>query len=184
MKISIIVPHSAVQLNAVRDLMRTFTRWHRQSHPADLHLIDRYFDAAAFATELAGLPGKYAPPDGQLLLARADGAAAGCVALRRIDATSCEMKRMFVYPEYHGRGVGRALGEAIVEEARTLGYTRMRLDTSFRQIEALRLYQRLGFQSIQPYYELPDELRNWLVFMELVLTPLLAQQASARRAAA
>ncbi|KPV50659.1 hypothetical protein SE17_25615, partial [Kouleothrix aurantiaca] len=97
MKISIIVPHSAVQLNAVRDLMRSFTRWHRQSHPADLHLIDRYFDAAGFAAELAGLPGKYAPPDGQLLLARADGAAAGCVALRRIDANTCEMKRMFVY---------------------------------------------------------------------------------------
>ncbi|KPV46117.1 hypothetical protein SE17_43620, partial [Kouleothrix aurantiaca] len=91
---------------------------------------------------------------------------------------------MFVYPEYHGRGVGRALGEAIVEEARTLGYTRMRLDTSFRQQDALRLYQRLGFQSIQPYYELPDELRNWLVFMELALAPRPAEEAGRRKAAA
>ena len=76
---------------------------------------------------------------------------------------------MFVYPEYHGQGVGRALAEAIIREARDLGYQRMLLDTSIRQAEAQTLYRRLGFRDVAPYYELPDALRNWLVFMELPL---------------
>ena len=79
------------------------------------------------------------------------------------------MKRMFVYPQHHGKGVGRALAEAIIKEARGLGYQAMRLDTSVRQDEANALYQRLGFQTIKPYYELPEDVRNWLVFMELKL---------------
>ncbi len=76
---------------------------------------------------------------------------------------------MYVYPEYHGRGIGRALGEAVVAAARTAGYRVMRLDTSVRQAEAQALYRRMGFREIAPYYDLPEELRNWLVFMELPL---------------
>jgi len=76
---------------------------------------------------------------------------------------------MFVYPQHHGKGVGRALAEAITKEARALGYRAMRLDTSVRQEEANGLYRRLGLQSIKPYYELPEDVRNWLVFMELEL---------------
>jgi len=76
---------------------------------------------------------------------------------------------MFVYPEYHGQGVGRALAEAIIREARDIGYQRMLLDTSIRQAEAQTLYRRLGFRDVAPYYEPPDTLRNWLVFMELPL---------------
>ncbi len=163
------VPGSADEFEQVRALMRAFVAWHRERHLQDLDLIDAYFDAAAFEEELASLPGKYAPPTGQLLLATVSEAPAGCVALRGIDAEACEMKRMFVYPEYHGCGVGRALGEAVIGVARTAGYRVMRLDTSIRQAEAQALYRRLGFQSTAPYYELPEELRNWLVFMELPL---------------
>jgi putative acetyltransferase len=163
------VPASADELEQVRALMRAFVAWHRERHQQDLSLIDSYFDAAAFETELASLPGKYAPPTGHLFLATVNGAPAGCVALREIDDDACEMKRMYVYPEYHGRGVGRALGEAVIDAARTAGYRVMRLDTSIRQTEARTLYQRLGFREIAPYYELPEELRNWLVFMELPL---------------
>jgi ribosomal protein S18 acetylase RimI-like enzyme len=94
---------------------------------------------------------------------------AGCVALRRIDHAYCEMKRMFVYPRFHGTGVGRALAERLLSDARAAGYQAMRLDTSIRQAEAKGLYQRLGFQVIKPYYELPDRMRDWLVFMELAL---------------
>jgi putative acetyltransferase len=163
------VPETAAELDEVRALMRAFTAWHRQRHPLDLELIDSYFDAEAFEQELASLPGEYSAPAGRLLLALVDGQPAGCVALRRIDGQACEMKRMFVYPEYHGRGLGMALGEAVIEAARESGYRVMRLDTSIRQTEAQRLYARLGFRQIEPYYELPADLRGWLVFMELEL---------------
>lgn len=162
-------PDSAEQLDQVRALMRAFVAWHRERHVQDIHLINAYFDAWAFEEELAALPGDYAPPDGALALAYWDGAAAGCVALRRIDTAACEMKRMFVYPQFHGKGVGRALGDAIIREAKSAGYSVMRLDTSVRQMEAQQLYARLGFRRIAPYYELPSALRDWLVFMELVL---------------
>ena len=167
--IQVAQPTTTEQLDAVRALMRAFVAWHRERHVDDLHLIDAYFDAAAFEAELAGLPGKYAPPRGGLLLATVDGRPAGCVALREIDADDCEMKRMFVYPDLHGHGVGRALGEAIIGAARGAWYRRMLLDTSFRQAEAQGLYGRLGFKRIEPYYELPDDLREWLVFMEMRL---------------
>ena len=157
------------QLDHVRHLFRAFVDWHRQRHQEDLQLIDQYFDVRAFEQELAMLPGKYAPPKGRLLLALHDGQPAGCVALRNIDARCCEMKRMFVYPCFQGQGVGRALAEALLLEARGAGYAHMYLDTSVRQIEAQRLYQSLGFKRIEPYYELPEKLRNWLVFMELPL---------------
>ena len=159
------------QLDAVRALMRAFVAWHRERNAQDLDLIDSYFDGAAFETELASLPGKYAPPRGRLLLATVDGRAAGCVALREIDADACEMKRMFVYPELQGHGAGRALGEAVIRAGREAGYRSMLLDTSFRQTEAQGLYRRLGFREIDPYYSLPDRLRNWLVFMALDLVP-------------
>ncbi len=157
------------QLDHTRDLMREFVRWHRTRHLEDLHLIDAYFDAAAFEDELASLPGKYAPPEGRLLLDTCNGEAAGCVALRPLDDRSCEMKRMFVYDRFRGKGIGRALVEAVLREARAIGYDLMRLDTSHRQVEAQTLYARFGFVRTEAYYELPDELRRWLVFMELSL---------------
>ena len=165
----IITPTSDAQLDQVRQMMRAFIAWHRQRHLEDIHLIDQYFDSAAFEEELALLPGKYSPPRGRLLLAVHDSEPAGCVALREIDALSCEMKRMFVYPHLHGNSIGLALARAIIREAREIGYRSMLLDTSVRQEEAKNLYQRLGFKTIEPYYELPDELRDWLAFMELKL---------------
>ncbi len=157
-------PSTPEQLDQVRDLMRAFVAWHRLRHHED-----QYFDAAAFEEELATLPGKYVPPRGGLLLATHDGNSAGCVALREIDADACEMKRMFVYPNLQGKGVGRTLAEAIIDQARTIGYRSMRLDTSIRQAEAIALYRSLGFKGISAYYELPEPMRNWLVFMELEL---------------
>jgi ribosomal protein S18 acetylase RimI-like enzyme len=157
------------QLDAVRALMRSFVAWHRERHVADLRLIDGYFDAAAFDEEVAGLPGKYGRPEGRLLLASVNGIPAGCVALRSLGDGSSEMKRMFVDPEFRGRGVGKALAIRLIDEARSAGYRTMRLDTSVRQLEAIGLYERLGFSRIEPYYELPAELVDWLVFMELAL---------------
>ena len=149
--------------------MRSFVAWHRERHTEDLHLIDAYFDERAFQNELDTLPEYYAPPSGDLLIARCDDEVAGCVGLRPLDGESCEMKRMFVYPKWRGHGIGRKLGESIVATAKSFGYRVMRLDTSFRQAEALQLYRTLGFRQIEPYYELPQELRDWLVFMERAL---------------
>lgn len=157
------------QFAEVRRLMRAFVAWHRERHRKEIDLVDRYFDAAAFDRELATLPGKYAPPSGRLLLASVEDRPAGTVALRDLGDGTCEMKRMFVDPEFHGRGVGIALAESIIREAKSAGYALMRLDTGSRQREAQGLYRRLGFQTVQPYYELPDHLKSWLVFMELKL---------------
>lgn len=166
-------PHDEADLEAVRALMRGFVAWHRSRHEQDRHLVEAYFDDAAFDRELAELHLKYAPPEGGLLLARLDGAPVGCVALRRIDKHTCEMKRMFVRPEAQRRGVGRALARAIIALAVDAGYSTMVLDTSVRQREAAALYRGLGFTDVPAYYDVPEPLANWLVFMrlELAATP-------------
>ncbi len=163
------VPTTTEQLDLVRTLMRASIQWHRQRYIDDLKLIDEYFDAPAFEEELASLPGKYAPPQGTLLLAFHEDIPAGCVALQKLDPHTCEMKKMFVYTHLRGKGVGRALAQALIARARALGYRSMRLTTGFRQYEAKALYHSLGFRVIEPYYELPEKLRHWVVFMELNL---------------
>jgi len=143
-------PAWPAELDDVRSLMRAFVAWHRARHVEDIALIDRYFDQRAFDEELAGLPGKYVRPHGRLLLAYVDGKPAGCVALRDLGDGNCEMKRMFVPETFRGRGVGRALAERIIAEGKEAGYRAMRLDTSRRQSEAMRLYERAGFRCIPP----------------------------------
>jgi GNAT superfamily N-acetyltransferase len=163
-------PQSVQELDQVRSLMRAFVAWHRQRHQADLQLVDSYFDAAAFDAELATLPGPYGPPQGRLLLARLDSQAVGCVALKDLGDSRCEMKRMFVRADTQGRGVGRALATAIVNEARAAGYRTMHLDTSIRQLEAQALYRSIGFGPGEPDMTLAQPLRDWLVFMTLDLS--------------
>lgn len=157
------------ELDDVRTLIRGFAAWHRETHVEDRDLIDRYFDAAAFAEEVATLPGKYAPPKGSLLIAYDGAAPAGCVAMYDMGEGVCEMKRMFVPESARGRGAGRALCRQIIADAKAAGYRLMRLDTSKRQNEAMRLYERAGFVRTAPYYEMADDVRDWLVFFELVL---------------
>jgi ribosomal protein S18 acetylase RimI-like enzyme len=119
-----------------------------------------------FEAELAGLPGKYAPPSGRLLLAREGNQRVGCAGLRRLETGICEMKRLYVRPRWRGRGIGQQLAGMLIDAAQKAGYTRMRLDTLDTMKSAIALYTSLGFRRIEPYYENPSDLA---VFMELIL---------------
>ncbi len=147
---------SAGEIDQARELFREYEAW------LNLDLCFQNFEK-----EVAELPGAYAPPTGRLLLAFEDNKLAGCVALRKMTEEVCEMKRLFLRPQFHGRGLGRELAERIVKEARAIGYQRMRLDTLSEQMgSAIVLYRALGFREIAPYYENPV---LGALFMELVL---------------
>jgi ribosomal protein S18 acetylase RimI-like enzyme len=115
-----------------------------------------------FDDELAGLPGAYAPPDGRLLLAHAGDDVIGSVGLRPLGPGICEMKRLYIRPAYRALKAGRLLAEAVIGEARAIGYGAMRLDTMPSMVAARALYRSLGFAEIAPYYPNPhDELRYY-----------------------
>ena len=121
----------------------------------------------SFDEELRNLPGAYAPPTGRLLLAHYDNQAAGCVALRKLEANICEMKRLYLRPAYRGKGLGRILVERVIAEARGIGYERMRLDTVASSMrDAVELYRKLGFKEIAPYRANPIE---GALYLELLL---------------
>jgi putative acetyltransferase len=146
--------------------------------PADIDLAHTLFEEYAaglgislcfqnFDQELANLPGDYAPPSGRLLIARVGGEVAGCLALRKLDESICEMKRLYLRPEFRRKGLGIRMVEAILSEAKQIGYSRMRLDTlPGRMDKAISLYRSIGFKEIPPYYDNPAAN---VLYMELVL---------------
>jgi len=143
------------QIAAVRRLFTEYVEW--------LGIDLSYQD---YAEEFAALPWKYAPPKGELILALEGGEATGCVALRPLDGDACEFKRFFLRPRFRGRGIGLALGRAIVDAARRIGYRRMRLDTLPSMKAALAVYVALGFRPIEAWHPTPVP---GTIFMELDL---------------
>ena len=109
-----------------------------------------------FDQELAGLPGDYAPPEGRLVLAECEGQLAACGALHKLEPSICEMKRLYLRPQFRGQGRGRALADHLIAEARQIGYKQMRLDTVEPKMkDAVAMYRRLGFREIAPYRKNP-----------------------------
>lgn len=119
-----------------------------------------------FQGEVMGLPGKYAPPSGSFLLAFINGQLAGCVALRKNMEKVCELKRLYVRKEFRAHKLGEMLVEEVIEEAKRLGYDRIRLDTLPTMKAAQKLYEKFGFQDIEPYIYHPMEGTR---YMELSL---------------
>jgi putative acetyltransferase len=153
---SICQAESPAQISQVRDLFLEYAK------SLGFSLCFQNFDK-----ELAGLPGDYAPPEGRLLLAECGGEVAGCVALRKLDAGICEMKRLYLRPPFRGKGMGRIVAEAIIAEAQKIGYERMRLDTVEPVMrDAVGLYRKLGFREIAPYRTNP---MPGTLYMELKL---------------
>jgi putative acetyltransferase len=128
--------------------------------------LDFGLDFQNFEEELADLPGGYAQPEGCLLLALHRDQVAGCVSLRKIGQDTCEMKRLFVRPSFRHLGIGKALAQRVIQEAKKKGYTRMRLDTVPSMKEARALYKKLGFEAIPSYCHNPIP---GAVFLELKL---------------
>jgi putative acetyltransferase len=143
-------------ITAAREIFREYEAW-----------LDVDLCFQGFEDELKDLPGKYSAPKGRLYLASDGEEIAGCIALRPLEDTVCEMKRLFVLEKFRGRQIGKLLIERLIADAREIGYQRMRLDTFPPKMgKAVHLYETYGFRKIPPYYDNPNE---GVLFMELTL---------------
>lgn len=150
--IEIVAAHGADSIPAIRELFLEYAA------SLGFSLCFQSFDE-----ELESLPGKYAPPRGCLLVLKCDERLAGCVALRPLEEGICEMKRLYVRPEFRGRGLGRALVDRVLAQARAIGYDRIRLDTVEPVMgAAVAMYRSLGFHEIPPYGPHPVPGTLWL----------------------
>jgi putative acetyltransferase len=136
---------SAKQIEEARTLFREYEAW-----------LGMSLCFQSFEEEVAGLPGKYAPPIGRLYLAYVDGEPAGCIALRKLEPGVCEMKRLYLRESARGLGLGVRLIEQVIADAQEIGYAKMRLDTYPPKMgKAVSLYEAHGFYEIPPYYDNP-----------------------------
>lgn len=147
---------SAADVDAVRDLVLAHVE-ERTAMPGIEHM----------RADAIRLPGPYVPPRGAIFLARSGDEPIGCVALRPLPSGIGEVKRMYVGAAWRGKGVGRALLEALIARARAMGYSALRLGTVTEMTAARTLYASLGFTPIGRYR--PDEMVD-TEFYELTLT--------------
>jgi GNAT superfamily N-acetyltransferase len=166
--LTIVQAKTPAQVSTVREMIEEYAAW-----------LEFKLCFQGYEEEIRSLPGKYAPPSGRLLLALWDGRPAGVIALRPLQEPGvCEMKRLYVRPEFRGHQIGRILTERVIAEAAEIGYSRMRLDTiSGKMDSAIAMYRTLGFAEIDPYYKTPV---GETLFMELVLKPVAKSNSGAR----
>jgi ribosomal protein S18 acetylase RimI-like enzyme len=153
------------QISTVREMMKEYLAW-------AFSLDEDSLEAPTFRgvdDELRELPGIFAPPQGRLLVAEKDGRACGCVALKRIDSETCELKRLYVRPEARGQKVGAQLVDQLTTEAKESGYRKMILDSHHSMTAAHAIYRQAGFCDVAPYVGFPLELVSKVVFMEKLL---------------
>ncbi len=152
----------------VRELFWEYLKWANSMLSSEFGIS---FDISTMLEQDMAELQKFAPPEGRLLLGQYETKIAGCACLRKIGEEVGEIKRMYVRPEYRRKGIGRSLVEAIIKEARRIGYSKIRLDSARFMKEAQALYRSFGFQNIEPYAEseIPEEYRSHWVFMEMAL---------------
>ena len=166
--IKIISADSEFQYRQVRELFAELSAW-------DTSEVSRLgFDGQKaldfyYASGDASLPGAYAPPKGRIFLATHSAQAAGCAAFHEMDREACEMKRMYVRPEFRRMQIGRQLTESLIVAAKDAGYSIMRLETVTFMNKAIAMYSSFGFKTCQPYYLIPEIFRPITVFMQLNL---------------
>jgi ribosomal protein S18 acetylase RimI-like enzyme len=171
---TVVVATTDVEYAAFGELISEYQTW----------LLNRYADIQAFMAgvlrhqaldkELNELPERYGPPEGKTLLTMRDGEVSGGVAYHDLHDGSCEMKRMYIPERFQGQGTGRLLCTALIAEATADGYRLMRLDTGFRNTEAIAMYESLGFRMCAAYQDYPENLLVHLRFME---RPLVSEES-------
>jgi len=150
-------------------VVRDYVDWCRWRYRTDAWFVDQVLSHQSLDRELQDLSSSYGPPNGKTFLARDGDEVCGGVAYRRLSNDICEMKRLFVFDRFQGKGYGRRLCQALIAAAKDEGYKLMRLDTANLLSEAIALYESLGFRRCAPYIDYPDRLMPYLMFMEMPL---------------
>ncbi len=167
--IKIFHANSPKKLEQVRDLFLGFVSWYRSNYPDDRDFIENYLDNRSFSEEVSSLPGRLCTPGRKASIAYYNGKPAGCAALKEKNLGTCELKRLFVSPLFRNRGVGRALADAAIREARMIGYSSILVSSTIQETEAQGLFKTLGFKDTAAGEEVPEDIRKWLVFMKMEL---------------
>jgi ribosomal protein S18 acetylase RimI-like enzyme len=150
------------QIAATQELLREYITWWAEVEPDDFAQAPTFLD---WEKDIATLPGIFVPPAGRLLLAMQDGQPAGCVCLKRHDATTAELKRLYVRPAFRGQNIGWQLVNVLIDEARQSGYQRIVLDTHISMKKAQAIYKAIGFRVVSAPDDIPDTLKPSIVFM-------------------
>lgn len=168
-QIRILQAQPADDMQMVKELFWEYLTWANDMNDQEFGL--RLDIAKMLEEDMADL-GKFMPPDGRLLLARDNGFTTGCVCLKRLNSSIGEVKRLYVKPAFRGKRIGKMLVGKLLEEARKIGYERIRLDSTRYMLNAHDLYRSFGFQEIAPYpeSEIPKDYHTHWIFMELSLT--------------
>lgn len=165
---------SELDYKAISQLIAEYVLWLRSRYEKDNWFITEVLDKQSLSSELESLPTMYGSPNGRAFVAFQDNEVVGCGAYRRLVDGTCEMKRVFVPQRYQGAGLGRRICTTLIFAAREDGFQLMRLDTGSIMNEAITMYQSFGFRQCPPYYDYPENLLPYFVFMELSLVGMTA----------